>query len=132
VSSADDQRWSAHHRYHESVDRAHRETHAAEERALDVRSREVDRRLEDLNHLRDEVVSDRAQFLRSETFMAEHRLLQQEVRGLMDTLTKRVDDAEKAIDRATGAVNTWRWIAGFLGASGVALLLWNLINLGHP
>lgn len=128
----DDARWRQHEREHDTAERTHRREHEAEQRSLELAANQVDRRLAELNELRSEVVKDRSMFLRVETYNAEHKALASQVDALVSALAARLDAVEKAFDRAEGAVNTWRWIAGFLGIGGVALIVWSLTTFGHP
>ena len=124
-------RQSLHDREHEAAERAHRREHDADQRAINLAVQGIDRRLDELNQLRKEVVTDRSMFLSSETYAAEHNGLKIELRTKVDALGQRIDALEKVMDRAEGAVNTWRFIAGFLGVSGVAALVWAIVN-SHP
>lgn len=47
---------------------AHAVIHAVEARALELQAKEVERRFEGTNELRKQVVEDRAQFVKAETF----------------------------------------------------------------
>lgn len=127
-----DQRWAEHQRAHDRAEEAHRREHEAEARALDKGGEQLEHRLTELNKLREEVVLDRTQFVRADTWAAEHKALQQGFEALVEKLALRIDAVEKAYDRAEGAVNTWRWLAGFLGIGGVALIVWSLATFGHP
>ena len=124
--------WAWHLREHEAEERSRRREHDAEQRALDIATGDVNRRLGELNVLRSEVIKDRSQFIREDTYKSEHRSLVDQVDALVKALTARIDAVEKSLDRAEGAVNTWRFIAGFLGLGGVALIVWSLATFGHP
>jgi hypothetical protein len=88
-----------------------------EEKARELAVTGINRRLDELNNLRSEVQTDRGQFVTRVEYDAKHE-------ALMTT----VDTMQKLLDRTEGAVNTWRWIAGFLGVSGVGAIFWALIN----
>ena len=123
-----DRRWSQHDREHETAERTHRREHESDQHALKVAADGVDRRLDELNGLRKEVILDRTQFVTSSTYAAEHNSIKVEFRGKVDTLSTRIDAVEKLLDRAEGAANTWRFIAGFLGVGGVAAIIYAIAN----
>ena len=117
-----------HQREHEAAERAHRREHDADQRALDLAVAGIDRRLDELNQLRKEVITDRSQFVLHGGYESDIQALKVEFRGRNDALGQRVDNLEKLLDRAEGAVNAWRWLAGFLGVSGIGAIVWALIN----
>ena len=104
-----------HVREHERSEKAHQREHEAEEQARRLAVDGINRRLDELNQLRGEVVTDRTQYLTRVEYAARH-----------EALTVRVDSVERMLDKAEGAVNTWRWIAGFLGIGGVTAIVWAL------
>jgi len=125
-----DRRSRQHDREHETAERAHRREHESDQHALKVAAEGVDRRLDELNQLRKEVIQDRSQFVASGTYAAELQSIKAEFRGKFDTLGGRIDAVEKLLDRAEGAANTWRWLAGFLGLGGVSAIVWAIANAG--
>ena len=138
-STDDNARWSQHEREHDTADAVHRREHEAEQRSLTLAAQQIERRLEDLNELRAEVLKDRAAFIQVDTYRAEHSALKAEllgqiekVRAIAERIGDSLDTVQKSVDRAEGAVNTWRWIAGFLGIGGVALIIYSLATFGHP
>lgn len=110
-----DTQWAAHLREHERDEEAHQRQHESDAKAIELAVSNVDRRLGELNQLRSEVTTDRNQFLTRVEYNARH-----------ETLEGRVDGLEKLLDKAEGAVNTWRWLAGFLGVGGIAAIIWAL------
>ena len=121
-----------HDKEHEVAERTHRREHEAEQKAVELAVDGVERRLDELNQLRKEVVLDRSQFVTAGTYGAENQALKVEFRGKYDALGARIDALEKVLDRAEGAVNTWRAIAGFLGLGGVGAIVWAIIQSGRP
>lgn len=108
-----DTEWEAHRREHDRDEQAHQRQHLSDAKAIELAVANVDRRLAELNQLRSEVTTDRNQYLTRVEYTARH-----------DTLLNRVDALEKLLDKAEGAVNTWRFIAGFLGLGGIATIIW--------
>lgn len=113
----DDQRWSAHEREHVTAESVHRREHDADEKARALAVGEMNRRLDELNQLRGEVTSDRAQFIRVETHTSD-----------MKGLEIRINTVEKLLDKAEGSLNVWRFIAGFLGLGGLSAVIWAIVN----
>lgn len=120
--------WTQHEREHETAERTHRREHQADQRAIEVAVASVDRRLDELNKLRAEVVTDRGQFVRNEAHTADVSAAKAEFRGEVKALSNRLDLIEKLLDKAEGAANTWRFLAGFLGLGGVSAVVWALLN----
>lgn len=118
-----------HERAHEQAEEAHRREHDNERRSIDLAAEANNRRLAELNKLREEVIDDRAQFLRADTYQTEHKALRAMVDSKMDAVTARVDSLEKQVDQARGAVLTWRFIAMFAGLPGLAALFGFLVTL---
>lgn len=121
-----------HEREHEAAERAHRREHDADQRAIDLAVQGIDRRLDELNLLRKEVITDRSQFVLNDSYASDLQALKVEFRGKSDSLGQRIDNLEKIIDRAEGSINTWRGIAAFLGISGVGAIIWAIIQSGQP
>ena len=138
-STDDNARWAQHEREHDKADSVHRREHETEQRSLELAAAQIERRLDDLNELRAEVLKDRTEYVRLDIYRAEHGALKSEllaqidkVSGLTEAIRASLDNVQKSLDRAEGAVNTWRFIAGFLGIGGVALIIWSLASFGHP
>ena len=112
---AHDAAHAAHEKLHEASDSTHDAQHKADEKALNLAVRNMEGRLDVLNELRGEVTQDRAQFVRVEVYRSDK-----------EAMNTRIDTLERLIDRAEGAVNTWRFIAGFLGLSGIGAIVWAL------
>ena len=125
-------RWIQHDKEHEASEKAHEREHTAEAKALELAVTGIERRLDELNQLRKEVVLDRSQFLTMSTWDAEHKAVKVEMRTKDEALDQRIDQLEKVIDHFEGAVNTWRGIAAFLGVGGVAAIIWAIVNSGKP
>lgn len=124
-----DRRWAHHEREHEAAERAHRREHDSDQRAIKVAVDGVDRRLDELNQLRKEVISDRSQFVQAESYSSDQSAVKVELRGKYDSLGQRIDAVEKLLDRAEGAANTWRWLAGFLGVGGIGAIVWAITQM---
>lgn len=121
-----------HDKEHETAERTHRREHEAEAKAVALAVEGIDRRLDELNQLRKEVVLDRSAFVERGTYKAESDALKVELRGKYDALGTRIDALEKVMDRAEGSINTWRAIAGFLGLGGIGAIIWAIIQSGQP
>lgn len=121
-----------HEREHEASERAHRREHDANDKAIDLALRALEHRLEELNKLRGEVITDRSQFVLVGKHDADLTAIKVEFRGKHDALGQRVDNVEKLIDRFEGSVSTWRAIAAFLGVSGVGAIIWAIVQSGRP
>lgn len=107
---------------------AHRREHDAEDKAVELAVKGLDRRLDELNELRKDVVSDRSQFVTADTYKAELTAMKAELRGRSDANAARIDGLEKIIDRAEGSLNTWRGIAAFLGVTGIGAVIYAIVN----
>lgn len=70
-------------KYVEKLFREHERVHTLERdsnlRALDAAQKNVDHRLEALNELRNEVLKDRQQFLKNDTYAIEHRAVTDDI-----------------------------------------------------
>ena len=124
----EDRRWDQHDKEHETAERTHRREHESDQRALKIAVDGVDRRLDELNGLRREVITDRAQFVTMSAHDAELGTVKTELRGKVESLSARIDAVEKLLDKAEGAANTWRFLAGFLGIGGVGAIVWAIAN----
>ena len=117
-----------HEREHEAAERAHRREHDADQRAIDLAVAGIDRRLDELNQLRREVITDRSQFVLHGSYEADLQAIKIEFRGKHDAVDARIDALEKIIDRAEGSINTWRGIAAFLGLGGIGAIIYAIVN----
>jgi hypothetical protein len=120
-----------HDKEHDTAERTHRREHEAEAKALLLAVDGIERRLDELNQLRKEVILDRSQFVLHGSYEAEQQAIKVEFRGKHDQQSSRIDALEKVLDRAEGAVNTWRAIAGFLGLGGVGAIIWAIVQSGR-
>jgi len=111
---------TAHEKIHDVASQAHREQHAAEATAVSVAVAAMDRRLNDLGSIADRF-SPNGQYVSIDAHRAELR-----------TLEARINTVEKVMDRQEGAVNTWRWIAGFLGVGGIGAIVFAIVNRPLP
>jgi len=124
-------RWLQHDKEHEAAEKAHQREHQSEGKAVDLAVDGMERRLDELNQLRKEVVLDRSQFLTVSTWDAEHKALKNEMRTKQEAMDKRIDTLEKIIDHFEGSLNTWRGIAAFLGVTGVGAVIYAIANSGR-
>jgi hypothetical protein len=124
----EERRWEQHDREHSTAEHSHQREHESEEKAINLAVVGMERRLDELNQLRKEVVLDRSQFLTISTWDAEHKALKVEMRTKHEALDGRIDALEKVIDHFEGAVNTWRGIAAFLGISGVGAVIYAIVQ----
>ncbi len=128
AAESEDRQWQQHDREHEAAEKSHRREHDADQRALDLALTGLDRRLDELNGLRREVITDRSQFMTTDTHKSELNALKVELRGRSDANAARIDSLEKIIDRAEGSLNTWRGIAAFLGVTGIGAVIYAIVN----
>ena len=94
-------RWIQHDKEHEAAEKAHEREHQSEAKAVDLAVDGMERRLDELNQLRKEVVIDRSQYLTISTWDAEHKALKVEMRTkgvdtLMPSLLNRIMIASPA------------------------------------
>lgn len=71
MTEIDEERWTAHRR-----------EHVLEDKALEVAADDVDRRLEAMNELRDQITSERAEYLTRTSFEDKHDGLDRRVGAL--------------------------------------------------
>jgi hypothetical protein len=122
MPAGEDGHWASHGREHVRDEAAHRREHESDGKAIELAVDNLNRRLDELNKLRTEVVTDRSAFLTRAEYNAKH-----------DAVLLRVDLMEKLIDRAEGSVTTWRFLATFLGIGGfvgLALAIVNAFRIG--
>ena len=122
------ERWEAHLQKHvgekELTDQkweAHREQHSSIARNLTEYKAQSNEWRGSLSDLRANFAS-RAEVEVLETRISEFR---EELRAQI--ATEREERREQQNLR-TGSVDTWKWIAGFLGVGGVATVVWALLN----
>jgi hypothetical protein len=103
-------------------DRRYTERAAAMDEAIERARTEVDRRLEDLNNLRRQVTDDRGQFLRAETYQAQHSNLEAIVADLGDRVS--------ALEGSRGGANqTWSLVGvGFAGVIAIVAVVVAIIG----
>ena len=70
------------------------------DKALEIKTRELDRRLEGLNELREEVIKDRDQYARREIFNSKVNYYDQWITTASEKLTRLMVDYETRINRA--------------------------------
>lgn len=132
----------AHERVHAIHETSHEREHQMTNTALTKAEQSMNLRLEGMNQFREQLNSQTQSFLTREIFdkytkdvEAKMELalqsLEDKDEALIRALANRHDSdyntirellqSEKEIRRSfEGSINTWKWIAGFLGASGVA------------
>lgn len=116
-----EQRFVAHQGAHDEHMHSHEREHRVTEQSLAKAEALMDKRLNALNELRAEVLSDRNQFMRVDL-----------ARATLDAFSARLDQSEAKIDKAEGALNTWRFISGFLGVGGAGAVIWAILNAATP
>lgn len=94
------------------------------QRALEVLAAGMERRLDNLNELRQDVEKDRGQFLRLDVYDEKHEALEKAVLELERTLTKAIRDGISANSHRIDNLEAWR-----LKAVGAALILIPLAGL---
>lgn len=110
-----DERYRAHAEEHRIHERAHEREHVTTELAIKTATTTLDKRLDGMNEFRDQLRDQAATFVTRDSFTGSIAALRQEI------ATER--EARKEL---SGSLNTWRWLAGFLGLSGIGALLWAL------
>jgi hypothetical protein len=69
------------------------------DRALALKTTEIDRRLEEHNKLREEVVTDRSQFMMNEVYRADRKTWQQWKDSVNSNITKLMTDYETKMSK---------------------------------
>lgn len=132
----------AHERVHEIHAAAHEREHSMTNLALEKAEQSMDHRLDSMNEFREQLNKQTATFLSRESYEKAHQELIDKIDLALSTLTEKDNvvtqslvnrhdsdfnslrdliGAEREIRKAfEGSINTWKWLAGFLGASGVA------------
>lgn len=99
----EDERWAAHEKLH-----------AVGQKALDSMIESIYLRLEQMNKFREDVVTDRAEFVRTDIYSAAHTVLQHKIEAEIETTRQRISEIEKFRSNLEGRF----WM---LGAALVAL-----------
>jgi len=141
---------TAHNREHELNRIAHEREHELNDKALNKAEQSMDKRLEGMNEFREQLNSQTATFVNRETFERYTKESDVKIDAALLALTDKWDtiskslvnrhdsdfnslageiQAEREIRKSfEGSVNTWKWLASFLGASGVAGVIYLFIN----
>ena len=85
--------------------KAHEDLHVTDSEALRIARNEINRRLDEMNKIREQISSERGEFVRRELYDREHSSL----REAMDSRLKALEQAESNLDGriwAVGAVVT--------------------------
>jgi hypothetical protein len=100
--------------------------------ALRLQAAEYTRRLDVLNHAHQQTVEAQARTVPREMFdqFVKENSNRAEVAHL--SLQDRLNSMEQLADRREGALSTWRFIAGFLGLSGVVGVVLGVVALFGP
>lgn len=112
-----DERARAHAEEHRIHERAHEREHVTTELAIKTATTTLDKRLDGMNEFRDQLRDQAATFVQRDAFTTTIAALRHEI------ATERESRKELA-----GALNTWRWLAGFLGVGGIGTVIWALSN----
>lgn len=137
-----DYSWNAHMREHQLHEDAHELEHAMTSEALTKADLALERRLEGMNEFRAQLEKQSGAFLTREVFEQIIKELTNKTDSALTNSAEKYDTIVKAIVnrhesdmqalkdeiqgereyRKTfeGSINTWKWIATFLGASGLA------------
>lgn len=95
--------------------------------ALDLASRATDRRLDDLNHIREQQREANAQFVNRETYDAQHMFLASRVDQVNTFFNKRIDDLrdkEEYLEKLAANLQGKMWmLAACLGAAFTVMQL---------
>lgn len=79
-----DERWSAHER-----------VHTVGQKAMDATVESIYLRLEQMNKFREDVVEDRADFVRNDIYAAAHTVLQNKLEAEIESNRRRLGEIEK-------------------------------------
>lgn len=99
----EDERWTAHEKFH-----------AVGQKALDAMIESIYLRLEQMNKFREDVVTDRAEFVRMDIYNAAYTVLQHKMEAEIEASRQRITEVEKFRSNLEGRF----WM---LGAALVAL-----------
>ena len=100
--------------------------------ALDLQATEYERRLDDLNHAHSQAVEAAAKTVPRELFDQYVKESAARVELAFSGLQERLNAMETLADRREGSLATWRFIAGFLGLSGVVGVMLGLVAVFGP
>lgn len=126
-----DYSWVAHLREHQLHENAHELEHAMTSEALTKADLALERRLEGMNEFRAQLEKQSGAFLTREVFEqalnnnAEKydtiiKAIVNRHEADMDALKDEIQGEREYRKTFEGSINTWKWIATFLGASGLA------------
>ncbi len=122
------ERWQAHREQHESekeLAEAHWEAHRQQHDSI---ARNLAEYKAQSNEWRGSLSDLRATFASQATLDS----IEAQMRAGMESLNTRIDtEREERRDQQnlrTGSVDTWKWIAGFLGFGGVGAIVWALLQ----
>ena len=102
------------------------------EDALRLQAAEYERRLDDLNHSHALAIEAQARTVPREMFEQYVKENAARVELAFAGLQDRLNSMEQLADRREGALSTWRFIAGFLGLSGVVGVMLGLVAVFGP
>lgn len=133
---------TAHERVHSIHAEAHDREHELNELAITKAENQVDRRLEGMNEFRDQLNKQAQTFVTRDIFDKYTSDMEAKIEIALASLSDKDEalirsainrhdsdfnslrdliQAEREVRKAfEGSINTWKWLAGFLGASGVA------------
>lgn len=100
--------------------------------ALHLQAEEYERRLDSLNHAHEQALEAQRQTVPRELFDQYVKESAARVELAFSSLQGRLDSIEQLADRREGALATWRFIAGFLGVSGIVGVVLGLISVFGP
>jgi len=137
-----DYSWNAHMREHQLHENAHELEHTMTSEALNKADAALERRLEGMNEFRAQLEKQSGAFLTREVFeqvikdtntktdlaLVNHadkydtiiKAIVNRHEADMDALKDEIQGEREYRKTFEGSINTWKWIATFLGASGLA------------
>lgn len=98
----------------------------AMEKALDLAKREVDRRLEDMNKLRDQINNERVNYIARDYFEAQHSSLEKLVSETRDSINKRQGEMMGANKTATIVISIIASISAIIAFISGILVFFHL------
>ena len=135
-------RWTAHAKEHEMHDVAHEVDHGHTTDLIHKNEETTDKRIDRMSDVILQLQNQSTSFLTRDAYDRAHLDLEEKLRSEISSLEDRHEaliksmlnrhesdynavresiQAEREVRRSLeGSLNTWKWLAGFLGASGVA------------
>lgn len=112
-----DERHWAHAEEHRIHERAHEREHATTELAIKTATTTLDKRLDGMNEFRSALTDQASTFVRRDAMEA-----------IVVGLKGEIATEREARKELAGALNTWRWLAGFLGLAGTGTVVYAITS----